>query len=291
MTTTPITQKLVLNALPVRLAESHKGSYGHALLCCGSARFRGAAHLAAAGALRAGAGLVTLASSEAVLNTVLPNLPECICLPCKPAQDGTLAAENAPLLVSGAQKATALLFGCGLGQSGDTALLLGSVQNATHCPLVLDADGLNLLSQMGLLAPFDRPAILTPHPGEMARLCGVPVSEVDQNGAQLAGQFARQNNCVLVLKSHRTLVAAPDGRLWQNTTGNAGLARGGSGDLLAGMITGFLAQGLSAEMAACCGVYLHGAAADRCRERRSMQAMLPHDILDDLCTILVDAGR
>lgn len=288
---TEITKELVLSQLPPRLPDTHKGSYGSALLVCGSSRFRGAARLATEGALRIGAGLVTLAATEPVLGAVLPALPEAICLPMEAGREGGIGAQNRPALALAAKKADALLFGCGVGQSADTISLLETVLTGTRCPLVLDADGLNLLAEWEEPFVFDRPAVLTPHPGEMARLLKTTVPQVTANLSAAAYTCAKKYNAVVVMKDHRTLVATPQGKIRQNTTGNPGLARGGSGDLLAGMICGLLAQGLSAEMAAVCGVWLHGAAADLCAARLSMQCMLPHDIIPDLCGLLCREGR
>ncbi|MEG0803986.1 MAG: NAD(P)H-hydrate dehydratase, partial [Pygmaiobacter sp.] len=273
-----LTSHDVFTRLRPRLPDSNKGNYGAALLCCGSAAYRGAARLSAEGALRIGAGLVTLASLEKVLLTVLPALPECICLPMAESERGTLCAQNSTTLAAAMQHACALLFGCGLGQDEDTAALLETVL-ASSTPLVLDADGLNLLAKQPTPFSFTgRSTILTPHPGEMARLCGCRLDDILAQPARAAVHLAQKLDCVLVLKLHRTLIALPNGILWQNTTGNAGLARGGSGDFLAGMIAGLLAQGYSAEDAALCGVYLHGAAADAASAVRGMQTMLPSDL-------------
>lgn len=285
-----LTEEMIFSLLPPRLPESHKGSYGKALLVCGSARYRGAARLAAEGAARMGAGLVTLATTEAVLSCVLPAVPEVICLPLQAESSGTIAAGNLPLLANAAGSADVLLFGCGVGQSADTAKLLSGLLRQTGCPLLLDADGLNLLAESEWNT-LHRPAVLTPHPGEMARLLGCSQAEVLSDPAAFALACAAKYDCVAVLKTHQTLIAAPTGELWQNTTGNAGLARGGSGDLLSGMIAGLLAQGCTPLAAACCGVYLHGAAADRCIRRRGMQTMLPHDLLEDLGNLFAEKGR
>ena len=140
--------------------------------------------------------------------------------------------------------------------------------------------------------PVNAPLVITPHPGEMARLCGLTVAEVEAGREGIAAGYARANGCVVVLKGHRTLVAGPDGQVYKNTTGNAGLSRGGSGDILAGLLTALLAQKPDDPMAAAvCAVWLHGAAADRCAARRSQYAMLPHDLFEDLGALLAEGGR
>lgn len=297
---TEITSDFVWKNLPVRPRESHKGSFGSVLEVAGGARYRGAALLAAEGALRAGAGLVTLASVEPVLAAAAARLPECCLLPCESGADGGIAAKNAPLLL--AQKATVLLLGPGLGytaqsdeRAGETRALVKSVVPSFPGSAVLDADGLNAAAD--LLAAGEnmpRPAgelIVTPHPGEMARLTGLPAAAVNAARAETALRFAREWQAVVVLKGARTVVATPDGRCWVNTTGNPGLSRGGSGDALAGMTAALLAVGLPAAEAAACAVWLHGAAADRAAARRGEYGMLPHDIFDELGALFAANGR
>lgn len=289
----------VFEKLPPRRPESHKGSYGRLLVVAGSARYRGAAALAVEGALRTGAGLVTLASVEPVLQGIPPRLPECCCLPCAAGAAGGIGAENLPALLDAARGCTALLIGPGLGMSEDTAALVQSLVQAAECPVLLDADGLNAAAALTgpeHAQPLPRPQngaplVLTPHPGEMARLTGLTPDEIAAEREGLAAGYARANGCVLVLKGHRTLIAAPDGRLYKNTTGNAGLARGGSGDVLAGMTAGLLAQRLDAFDAAACAVWLHGAAADSAAARLGQYGMLPHDLFYDLERLFAQNGR
>lgn len=278
-----ITREMVFSALPTRAPESHKGTYGKVLAVCGCPPYRGAAALACLGALRAGAGLVTLAAPECVLASVAGRILEATLLPL-PDEAGLAAA---------AQSATVCLAGCGKEATEDTADQMRLVLAHANAA-VLDAGGLcSLAGQPETLAAFaaQKPLVLTPHPGEMARLAGVPVPQVLQMPADVALGYAKKTGAVVALKTHRTLIATPGGALYQNTTGNPGLARGGSGDVLAGIIAGLLAQGLAPEQAAVCGVYLHGLAADRCAARRSMQGMLPEDLFDDLCAVFLENGR
>lgn len=287
-----ITAQRVLEALLPRRPDSHKGSYGRLLCVLGSSRYRGAAALAAEGALRGGAGLVTLASTEPVIAGVQTRCPECIFLPCKENEEGGISAKNGPMILENIRGCSAFLMGPGLGNTPDTRELLEMLVPGAGCPVVLDADALNAAAQFDdLPKPVGFPLILTPHPGEMARLCGLTVAEIEAGRESIAASFARAQGCVVVLKGHRTLVAGPDGQVWKNTTGNPGLARGGSGDILAGLTAALLAQGLDPLWAACCAVWLHGAAADRCAARLSQQAMLPHDIFADLARLLAENGR
>lgn len=283
-----ITQKEAAQFWQTRPAESHKGSFGHALLCCGSSRYRGAARLASEGCARMGAGLVTLAATERVLCSVLPALPEIICLPLAEGTSGSIEKSALAPLVQEAQKATALLFGCGIGQTEDALFLLRGILSETTCPLVLDADGLNLLAKLPPVFFGDRICVLTPHPGELARLTGWEPQAILSDPAGAAALAAKAFGCVVLCKTHRTVIALPNGQLWQNTTGNAGLARGGSGDYLAGMITALLAQGKSAEHAALLGVYLHGAAADLCAKKLGQTTMLPHDLSIGLAALFCE---
>lgn len=282
-----VTKEMVLAALPPRDPESHKGSYGKVLALCGCSQYRGAAALSVLGALRAGAGLVTLAAPECVCAAVAPRAPEATFLPDVPGR-----AVEAVL----ADASTVLLAGCGMQATPAVAAEMAWALDSAKGVKVLDAGGLASLAgpacQQALAeAAAGGPLIVTPHPGEMARLAGTGVEEIEANRPAAALEFARETGAVVVLKGHRTLTAAPDGRLWENATGNAGLARGGSGDVLAGIIAALAAQGLPAELAAVCGVWLHGEAADRCAARLSQQCMLPSDILADLGAFFLENGR
>ena len=286
----PITASLVLSLLPPRPPESHKGTFGTLLCLCGSLPYRGAALLAAEGALRAGAGIVQLASVEPVLAACCARLPECVLLPLQAGESGGPSVENLPLLREKLKGCRALLAGPGLTPGADTAALVRDLVPRTAGPAVLDADALNALAGSALPHPQGG-LILTPHPGEMARLAGCTVADVERGRPAAARRFARENDCVLVLKGHETLVAAPDGRLWKNTTGNAGMARGGSGDVLAGMIAALACGDLAPADAAVCGVFLHGLAGDLCAKRLGQTGMLPHDMLADLGGWLAANGR
>lgn len=289
-----IQQADVLRRLPRRAADSNKGSYGRVVAVAGSMAYRGAAALCCESALRTGAGLVYLASVEPVLQLVLTRTPECCALPCRTDADGgVMAADAAAVRQRFADTSAVLLAGPGLGESAGRVLnALGGI-GAPWRGAVLDADALNAIAAGELgTTPFLPPdTVLTPHPGEMARLLGTTVAAVQADRPGAAVRCARRFNCVAVLKGTGTIVAAPDGKMIQNPTGNPGLARGGSGDVLAGMLAALLAQGLPAFDAALCAVWLHGAAADACAARTSQMTMLPHDILFDLGEILGDARR
>lgn len=295
-----ITEEFVWQNIPRRARDSHKGTFGTVLAVAGSAYYRGAALLAAEGALRTGAGIVTLASVEPVLAAAVARLPECCLCPCIAGAEGGISPESIPRIQR--QKATVLLLGPGLGgaaqsaaRAAETRALVQTLLPAFAGSAVLDADGLNAATQ--LLAAgeaFPHPAgklIVTPHPGEMARLTGLSAAQINADREETARTYAQKWNAVVVLKGSRTVVAAPDGRVRVNPTGNPGLARGGSGDVLSGMTAALLACGLPAFEAAACAVYLHGTAADRAAAVLGEYGMLPHDILPQLGRIFAEHQR
>ena len=281
--------------LPARKADSNKGSYGAVLAAAGSTAYRGAAALCTEGALRSGAGLVYLASVEPVLQLALTRTPECCVCPCRTARGGGIHPQDAAALRSWfcGKNNTVLLAGPGLGESAAPVCKALLHRSAPWCAAVLDADALNALAAGKLKRlPLPQNTVLTPHPGEAARLLGSSVRQVQADRPAAARALAETYGCVAVLKGSGTLIAQPDGTLWHCTTGNAGLAKGGSGDVLAGMTAGLLAAGLpqgrtAAQMAAL-AVWLHGEAADRCAEQRSMTAMLPQDLFEELGYLLTE---
>lgn len=296
---TEITSEFVWHNIPPRPRDSHKGSFGTVLAVAGSAYYRGAALLAAEGALRTGAGMVTLASVEPVLAAAVARLPECCLCPCVAGAEGGISPESIPQFQR--QKATVLLLGPGLGgtaqstaRAAETRVLVQRLLPGFAGSAVLDADGLNaaadLLQTEKILHPQGE-LILTPHPGEMARLTGRSAAEINADREGTALRYAKAWNAVVVLKGAHTVIAGPDGRCAVNPTGNPGLSRGGSGDVLAGMTSALLACGLPAFEAAACAVYLHGAAADRAAALHGETGMLPHDLLDALGTLFAENGR
>ncbi len=266
----------VTSYFPPRPADSHKGTYGTLLSVCGSYGMAGAALLAAKAALRCGTGLVVAAVPNSIYPIIATALPEAVYAPYR---EESAARELLPRLAS----ATALLCGCGLGQNTAAVELTAALLAQATCPVVLDADGINIAARHILLSETVRaPLILTPHPRELSRLLCCTVDDIQCDRRAAVQEAVRRTGGTVVLKGHRTLVAAPDGRIRENTTGNAGMAVGGSGDVLAGMIAAFVAQGMAPFDAACVGVYLHGMAGDRAAARLSQHAMLPSDMIDEL---------
>lgn len=271
----------VLDLLPDRDVKAHKGDFGKILLLCGSRGFTGAAYLAAMGALRCGAGLVYLGVPESIYAIEAVKLNEPVVFPL-PDLDGMLSAEAVPDLLGRLPKMDAVLIGCGLGCSEGTLAVLEAVLKHSRCPVVVDADGINLLGQhKDLLRGRAFPTLVTPHAGEFLRLGGDPGTDRLAAASALAGEL----NCIVVLKGHETCIT--DGTVhYINPTGNPGMAVGGSGDLLAGMITALLGQKLVPLEAAAAGVWLHGKAGDLAADRLGQYAMLPSDMLDELPRLL-----
>ena len=275
-----MTESIIRTLLPRRQRESHKGDYGKILLLCGSRGFTGAAALAARGALRTGAGLVYLAVPESIYAIEAVKLTEPVVLPL-PDREGMLCADSIPAIATLLPKMDAVLFGSGSGLGeGTEEVLLYLLKNCT-CPLILDADGITLAAKHKLVLrdrPF--PTILTPHDGEFARLSPPALPRVEQTVA-----LARELGVVMLRKGHRTLIT--DGcDCWENHTGNPGMATGGSGDVLSGIILSLLGQGLPPLQAAAAGAWLHGAAGDRAAEKLGEYGMLPGDLVEELPQLL-----
>ena len=272
-----LNHQAVLDILPDRDVLAHKGDFGRILLLCGSRGYTGAAYLAAMGALRSGAGLVYLGVTESIYAIEAVKLNEPIVFPL-PDEGGTLAVSAVEQIRELLPKMDAVLVGPGLGQSKGTLAALKTVLREFGGPVVLDADGINLLARHKyLLRGRTAPTVLTPHEGEFARLAG----QITPDRQTAAEMLARELGCILVLKGHGTIIT--DGAVcYQNTTGNPGMAVGGSGDVLAGMITSLLGQHIDPLEAAAVGAWLHGAAGDLCAEKLGQYAMLPTDLLEEL---------
>ena len=278
-----ITLELVQSCFRPRPLDSHKGTFGRALCVCGSYGMAGAALLCGRGALRSGAGLLEMALPRSVYPLLAAALPEAVFHPMAETADGQFSLEAEEALLTAANTAGAVVAGCGLGKGDHITALVQTLLAGVTCPLILDADGINAITPHMLLEETASCGIvLTPHPGEMARLLGISIQEVQQHRREIARRFADEYGVVLVLKGHHTLVTAPGRPLLENPTGNPGMATGGSGDVLAGMIAGLTAQGMEPYHAALCGVYLHGEAGDRAAARLSQHGMLPSDLLEEL---------
>ena len=277
-----MTAELVRSLLPSRPLGANKGTFGKAMVVAGSINYIGAAYLACNGALRAGAGLVTLATAVSLLPVLAAKLTEVTYLPLPESSPGIISPEAAGLIAQEMTDYDVLLIGCGLGHRQAVTELVKATLFDTKMPsaLVLDADALNALAAIpGWWQRLPDDAILTPHPGEMARLAGVSIAEVQSNRAGLAKKMAQEWHKTVVLKGAYTVIAGPEGRVRVSPVANPGLASAGTGDVLAGAVAGLVAQGLGLFDAASAAVYLHGEAGEMVKERLGDAGMLASDLL------------
>ncbi|MFH1002715.1 MAG: NAD(P)H-hydrate dehydratase, partial [Chloroflexota bacterium] len=288
VTTELITAGWARAALPARPPDANKGTFGRVLVVAGSINYIGAAYLACSGALRVGAGLVTLATASSLQPVLAARLAEATYLPLAEAAPGVIAPQAAETIKEQLDRYDVLLLGCGLGQGPETLEFISGVLFGKELPAaVLDADALNSLAILpDWWQRLADDAILTPHPGEMARLCGVPVAEVQADRVGIALRAAGEWHMTVVLKGAYTVIAAPDGRCRISLVANPGLASAGTGDVLAGAIAGLAAQGLSRFDAACLGVYLHGQAGEMVRDELGDAGMLASDLLPALPVVI-----
>lgn len=271
----------VLNILPDRDQDAHKGNFGKILLLCGSRGYTGAAYLAAMGALRSGAGLVFLGVPESIYQIEAVKLNEAIVFPL-PDEEGKLSKKAIPEILERLPKLDAVLIGPGLGQGMGVFETVKAVLQSAQCPVVIDADGINVLAaHKNVLRDRTAPTILTPHAGEFARLGG----NTDTGKQTAAEEMAKDLGCILLLKGRGTVIT--DGKsTYINHTGNPGMAVGGSGDVLSGIIVSLLGQGISPLEAAACGAWLHGASGDLCAKEIGQYGMLPTDMVTVLPRLL-----
>lgn len=273
--------------LPAQLSkrdpDTHKGDFGHVLVLAGSRRFTGAARLCARAAMRAGAGLVTLGIPESLHKIVAAKLTEVMVLSLPETKEASLSIRALESVTSFLKNVNTLLIGPGLSQCPETSLLVRQVIARADVSMVIDADALNALAgHLNILKKLKREVVLTPHPGEMARLAGRSVRDIQRDRIKIAKDFAVRYNMNLVLKGHRTVVASRGQKVYINRTGNPGMATGGSGDVLAGIIAAFLAQGLSGFQAAKFGVYVHGLSGDLAAKDKTQMSLIASDIIEYL---------
>mgnify|MGYP002512630120 CR=1 FL=1 len=269
-----------------RPKNSHKGTYGTALLLCGSYGMCGAEVLAARAALRSGVGLVKAIVCDKNYTAFCQSVPEAVTIPVPTLTDGTPEVFDRTIL-SATSSSNALLLGCGLGSSDEAKRIVKNALLISKIPVIVDADGINAIaSDINILRKTKAPVILTPHPKEMSRMTGLSVAEIERNRMKIAKKFAIDYGCILVLKGANTVVAAPDGRVFINNIGNPGMATGGSGDVLSGIIASFVSQGMDTFKSAIAGVYIHGLAGDDVTEKYSMMGNTPTLMLNELPTTL-----
>jgi hydroxyethylthiazole kinase-like uncharacterized protein yjeF len=272
--------------VPIRNADSHKGTYGHVLAIAGSWGKTGAAALAGLGALRAGAGLASIATRPEAIAPALSHAPELMSIAL--SAEGPLGAHDLDAVLRAAEGKRAIVIGPGIPVGSGTAALLDAVLRQTEIPCLVDADGLNAFDgDLEALRRAKAPLILTPHPGEMARLLRKSTAEVQRDRVAAVRALAASTNAVCVLKGARTLIGLADGTAYVNPTGNPGMATAGAGDVLSGICGGLLAQGLSPLDAAICGVFAHGLAGDLSAQRTGLAGLIASDLLEGLQEVWV----
>jgi NAD(P)H-hydrate epimerase len=276
-----ITAKDIADFVAPRAADSNKGSYGHVLVLGGSFGKAGSVAMSGVAALRVGAGLSTVATAKSALATVAGFHPELMTEPLSETDAGTISADAETQIQELVKKKSVIAIGPGITQNPQTSQLVRTLVAKIRIPMVVDADGLNAFDgHTNELNGDERTLVITPHPGEMARLAGISIAEVQADRLGVARKFAREHKLIVVLKGHRTLVVRPDGEAWVNTTGNAGMATGGTGDILTGMVAGMIAQRpKSAFTAVMAAVHLHGLAGDVIRDKVGEHSLVATDLL------------
>lgn len=280
------TDRLLFNkAVFNRPDDSNKGTLGSLLCICGSYGMAGATIMAGKAALRCGIGLLKIAVPKSIYPVCATNILESVYYPLEETSNGVISSKNTDFLLEMCEKSSAVVIGCGLSVCDDTKNLVQSVITNCEKPLVIDADALNCIcNKPEILKNLKVPAIITPHPGEMARLLHSTPKTVNSNRENTAIDFAKKFGVVTVLKGAGTIIASPDGEVYINHTGNSGMATGGSGDILSGIIGSLLAQGASPINAAAAGVFLHGTIGDLAAEKLGKISMLPTDMIDMIPT-------
>ncbi|NQT33118.1 MAG: NAD(P)H-hydrate dehydratase [Candidatus Omnitrophica bacterium] len=280
-----------IEKIPGRREDSHKGDYGKVLVIAGSPGMTGAAYLASQGALLSGSGLVTCGVPQSLNAIMEVKLTEVMTLALPETQEGTISAKAKVKILDFAEKCDVIAIGPGLGRNKDIQTLINDLLEAVEIPVVLDADGINALEgRMEILTKREARTVITPHPGEMSRLMGKSAGIVQSNREEFAKSIAEVTGSVVCLKGHRTVVASPEGNTYINETGNSGMASGGTGDVLTGMIASFIGQGVGDYSAAVCAAYLHGLSGDIASEKKGQFSMIATDLLEYLPEAFKKAG-
>ncbi len=280
--------KTAKELLPQRPVDANKSTFGKVFIISGSAKMVGCCELAVKGALRCGAGLVTLAFPDCIYLPLASRLTENTFLPL-PTQKGKISAESLPFILKELKKCDVVVFGCGIGKSEDVKDVLADLILNSTKPLIIDADGLNALAtDVSILKEAAAPILITPHPGEMSRLLKKDIDYIEKNREKVITEFSAEYNVNVLLKGHNTLISNSDASLLCiNKTGNTGLSKGGSGDLLSGMIGG-LAPSLNGNLyqAACLGAFIHGLSAELVSQEISEFSTLPTDCAEKIGCVI-----
>jgi len=272
-----------ISKIPPRKENTHKGDFGHVFVLGASRGMTGAAYLASQAAIRSGSGLVTCGIPESLSSIMEVKLTEVMTLALPETKIGSLSLSAEKEIVGFSGKADVLALGCGLSGHKETQRLVRNLLKKVKAPVVLDADGINALAGHGeILKKRKFHTVLTPHAEEMARLLEVNIRVVQRSREKVALDFAKKHNAILVLKGHRSVVVSPKGHKYVNKTGNSGMSTAGTGDVLTGMISSFVGQGIDPYSAAVIGVYLHGLAGDIAAKERGQFSMIAGDLLEKL---------
>ncbi len=272
----------IKSSLPVRSVDSNKGTYGKLLSICGSMRMQGAAVLCANAAVKSGVGLITCAFPQKAYPAVASKLTEPLMLPLADDEFGFLTQEAVSEITEKVSQSSAVVIGCGLGVTDGTRKVFEAVIKNSKSPILIDADGLNILSEnIDILKTAKAPIVLTPHPGEMSRLLSRSVDEIQQNRVSACKELSLKTGDVVLLKGCNTVICKGD-EVYINPTGNQGMAKGGSGDVLSGIIGSFLAQGMDAFVSVVCGAYIHGLSGDTVAKEYSLTGATPTMMIDAL---------
>ncbi len=281
--TTELDINTIRGLVPRRPAHGHKGTFGHLFVIAGSVGFTGAAKMAGLAAYRAGAGLVTVGIPHPLARLVAPSLMEVMYLRLPGTEDETIAHDALEPALAFARDKDAVVIGPGLSRQQSTVSFILDFISRAETPLVIDADALNAISEnRALLSQDHAPWILTPHPGEMARITGLSAADVQKDREGVARRMAEESASVVVLKGNRTVIAAPGKTPVVNPTGNEGMGSGGTGDVLSGILGALMAQGMPPWEAACVGVHVHGLAGDIAAERLTPRALMAGDVIEAL---------
>jgi NAD(P)H-hydrate epimerase len=276
-----------ISKIPRRRQDTHKGDFGHVFVVAGSRGMTGAAFLASQAAMLSGSGLVTCGIPKSLNPIMEVKLTEAMTLPLPEIKEGALAASAEKQILDFSRKADVVALGPGISRHDEAQKLTVGLLKKIAKPVVLDADGITALAKnVGILKQRKAPTVLTPHPGEMARLVKKEARVIQAGREKAAGEFAKKYNTVLVLKGRRTIVAAPTGALYVNKTGNSGMSTAGVGDVLTGMISSFIGQGINPYSAAVIGVYLHGLAGDMAAREKGQFSLIASDLLTKLPQVI-----
>jgi len=275
--------RILKNLLKKHKPDTHKGTFGHVLVIAGSLNLTGACYLCCMGALRCGCGLASALVPKSIKPVISTLIPESLVIPLPETVNGNLDIDDFDYISEYLAKVDAIALGAGIGTEKSTTELIKKLLTCIKIPMVVDADGLNIISKdTNILHKIKTSMVLTPHPGEMSRLTGNGVEEIQKNRESVATEFAKEYRITLILKGKGTVIADYDGKVWINSTGNSGMATGGTGDILTGMITSFIAQGIDNFDASRLAVYLHGLAGDIASEEKGKLSLLPRDIIDKI---------